>query len=109
MVKRQTARDRFSRALKRVTDGCRRNRHEPVKQQWQTLSRKLRGHFGYYGITGNSDAIHRFHDNVQRIWHKWLDRRSNRARMSWDRMALLLKRYPLPPARLIRPFAWQHA
>lgn len=109
VVKRQTARDRFGRALKRVTDWCRRNRHLPVKQQWQALSQKLRGHFGYYGITGNSDAIHRFHDNVERIWRKWLDRRSHRGRMSWDRMALLLKRYPLPPARLVRPFAWQHA
>lgn len=109
VVKRQTARDRFSRALKRVTDWCRRNRHQSVKQQWQALSQKLRGHFGYYGITGNSDAIHRFHDNVERIWRKWLDRRSNRARMPWDRMAILLKRYPLPPARLVRPFAWQHA
>jgi RNA-directed DNA polymerase len=109
VVKRQTARDRFGRALKRVADWCRRNRHLAVKQQWHSLSQKLRGHFGYYGITGNSDALHRFRDHVQRVWRKWLDRRSNRARMPWDRMALLQKRYPLPPARLIRPFSWQHA
>jgi group II intron reverse transcriptase/maturase len=109
VVKRQTARDRFGRALKRVADWCRRNRHLEVKQQWQTLSQKLRGHFGYYGITGNSDAINRFRENVKRAWRKWLDRRSRRARMSWDRMDLLLKRYPLPPARLMRPFAWKSA
>jgi group II intron reverse transcriptase/maturase len=109
VVKQQTARDRFGRALKRVADWCRRNRHLAVKQQWQTLSQKLRGHFGYYGITGNSDAIQRFRNDVWRVWRKWLDRRSHRARMSWDRMALLTKRYPLPPARIMRLNPWWSA
>jgi group II intron reverse transcriptase/maturase len=106
VVKRQTARDRLSRALKRVSDWCRRNRHLAVKQQWETLSQKLQGHYGYYGITGNSNALKRFRENVTRIWRKWLDRRSNRARMEWDRMGVLLKRYSLPPARIAHRSSW---
>jgi RNA-directed DNA polymerase len=104
VVKQKTACDRFSRALTRVAQWCRRNRHEPVRWQWQVLAQKLRGHFGYYGITGNFEAIDRFCHEVRRVWRKWLHRRSQRARMSWDRMQELLDRYPLPPPRIVQSF-----
>lgn len=104
VVKRKTARDRFSRSLKRVADWCRQNRHRPVRDQRQALARKLLGHFGYFGITGNYEALHRFREGVRRAWRKWLDRRSNRARMSWDKMSKLLRRYPLPQPRIAKPF-----
>lgn len=109
VVKRKTARDRLSRSLRGITEWCRRNRHLKVKEQWEALSRKLRGHYGYYGITGNSGGICRYRENVVGIWRKWLHRRSRRARMSWPRMHQLLERYPLPAARVARPFTPQHA
>jgi group II intron reverse transcriptase/maturase len=105
MVKQRTASDRFSRALKRVALWCRNNRHLKIKQQWATLSRKLRGHFVYYGNAGNYEALARFRERVRRVWHKWLNRRSWRARLSWKRMQMLLERYPLPPARIQRPYS----
>jgi group II intron reverse transcriptase/maturase len=98
VIKRRTASDRFGRALKRVADWCRRNRHQPIRQQWKAVCAKLLGHIGYFGIPGNSVRIERFRDAVRRVWRKWLDRRSQRARMTWDRMAKLLERYPLPVA-----------
>jgi group II intron reverse transcriptase/maturase len=104
VVKRKTACDRFSRALKRVAEWCRDNRHLPVCEQWQTLTQKLRGHFGYYGITGNYEALARFHEEVRRAWRKWLSRRSQKAWVSWDRMTKLLERYPLPAPRIARPY-----
>lgn len=102
VVKRKTARDRFSRALKRVAEWCRSNRHLPVREQWRTLEQKLRGHFGYYGIPGNYDALHRFCEGVKRAWRGWLNRRSQKAKMTWDRMSKLLQRYPLPRPRILR-------
>jgi RNA-directed DNA polymerase len=105
VVKQRTARDRFSRALRRVADWCRRNRHLKVEQQWRTLSQKLRGHFEYFGITGNWRALGRFYRGVQRVWRKWLSRRSQRARMPWDRFRKLLARYPLPTARITCPYS----
>ena len=53
---------------------------------------KLRGHFAYYGITGNGLAIQRFPDGVVRNWKKWLARRRRRGFLSWDRFGRLLKR-----------------
>jgi group II intron reverse transcriptase/maturase len=102
VVKQKTAADRFRRALKRVADWCRRYRHEPVREQWAALRRKLSGHFGYFGITGNSRALHNLRHRVIAVWRKWLSRRSQRARISWEGMLRLLARYPLPRAR-IRP------
>jgi group II intron reverse transcriptase/maturase len=100
IVKRQTARSRFGRALKRVSEWCRGNRHRPVAEQQQALNRKLRGHYGYYGITTNFPALRRFREEVQCVWRKWLNRRSQRARMNWERFHLLLRQYPLLPAQV---------
>jgi RNA-directed DNA polymerase len=102
-VKRKTAADRFSRALSRIAMWCRTHRHLTVREQWRALCRKLTGHFGYYGITGNSGALDDFRYCVKRVWRAWLSRRSQTAHVAWDRFALLEQRYPLPPARLARP------
>jgi RNA-directed DNA polymerase len=101
-VKRKTAKGRFIRSLKSVAQWCREHRHLPITEQWSALTRKLRGHFAYYGITGNARSLFRFRYHVRRAWHKWLSRRSNRARIPWERFGELERRYPLPPARLRR-------
>jgi RNA-directed DNA polymerase len=101
VVKRKTAGSRLRRALKKIAQWCRANRHRWMVEQHQELVRKLRGHFGYYGITGNYTALSRYLYEVCRIWKKWLDRRSQRSRMTWERFNGILKRYPLPEARVV--------
>ena len=76
IVKPKTARQRVSRGLKRIAEWCRRNRHRPVAEQHKELCQKLRGHFAYYGITGNGLWLKQFRQGVRRIWQKWLHRRS---------------------------------
>ncbi|MFO0685275.1 MAG: group II intron maturase-specific domain-containing protein [Sandaracinus sp.] len=100
-MQRTTMRSRFTRAIGRVRDWCRINRHLPIAEQCKALGHKLRGHFGYYGITGNSEALSRFAYEVERAWHKWLCRRSQRPHLPWARFNLLLARYPLPPPRVV--------
>ena len=101
VVKRQTASDRLTRAAKRIWEWCRGNLHLPVREQHAVLSAKLRGHYGYFGIIGNSRAIHSFYECVVSAWRYWLDRRSQNARMKWARMMKLLERYALPPPRIV--------
>jgi group II intron reverse transcriptase/maturase len=101
MVARKTAKSRFSRGLKRVVAWCRDHRHEAVREQHAALSLKLRGHYAYYGITGNARALACFARQVERAWRKWLDRRSSKARMTWVRFRVLLERLPLPPPRVV--------
>ena len=99
-VKRATAKDRFRRSLKAVTGWCREHRHLPVKEQWNGLTAKLRGHFAYYGIPGNSRCLQNFRYHARCAWRRWLGRRSTKARLTWERFGELERRFPLPPARL---------
>jgi RNA-directed DNA polymerase len=101
VVKQQTARDRLRRALQRASEWCRRHRHRPVSWQHAHLVRKLRGHYAYYGITGNARRLNQVLNEVERIWRKWLNRRSQRRSMPWTRFHRLLQRYPLPPIRIV--------
>jgi group II intron reverse transcriptase/maturase len=101
VVKRRTTASRLRRAIQAVATWCRDNRHRPVPEQHQTLGDKLRGHFWYYGITGNGEALRRFRDGVQRAWRKWLSRRSWGGRLSWDGFNALLQRFPLPRAVVV--------
>lgn len=98
VVKRKTAKNRFSRAVKAVGEWCRRNRHQPLGEQHRMLVLKSRGHFAYYGITGNAEALSRFRHEIGRRWKKWLCRRSQRAGKDWEWFNRVLSRFPLPPA-----------
>ncbi len=101
VVKRKTASDRFSRTLQRISVWCSQNRHLPISEQHRRLSRKLRGHDAYFGITGNRAALSALRDWVRKIWSKWLTRRSWKSRWNWRRMQQLLKLFPLPTARVV--------
>lgn len=106
VLKRKTAKGRFSRALRALNRWMKRARHLLLAMQAEKLGQRLSGHFGYYGIRGNSDAINRFHYEARRLWRKWLGRRSQRGYMTWEKFNRLLQRYRLPPARL-RPRGYQ--
>jgi group II intron reverse transcriptase/maturase len=97
VVKRKTSRQRLSRALHAIHEWCRTHRHQKVREQHQALVKKLRGHYAYYGITGNAEALENFLFEVRRTWKKWLSRRSQRSYIDWPCFEALLERYPLPP------------
>jgi RNA-directed DNA polymerase len=107
VVKRKTSKTRFARALRRVAEWCRFNLHRPMREQHQALARKLVGHYGYFGIIGNSRSLGRFKFEVQRIWRTWLLRRSSasRPRWRWQRFNEFLRRNPLPAARVVHRLA----
>jgi group II intron reverse transcriptase/maturase len=102
VIKLKTAADRFSRAVRSIDSWCRDNRHISLSEQQQKLNDKLRGHYAYYGVTGNSGALSRFLWEVQRRWRKWLYRRSRTRSMNWVRFRRLLQRYPLAGVRTVR-------
>lgn len=95
-ILRQTASRRLRRAISRVVGWCREHRHLPVPVQWRYLCSVLRGHYQYYGVTGNFRSLKGFRLQLRRAWRKWLDRRSQRGRMSWERFWAVLQRHPLP-------------
>ena len=103
VVKQKTAKDRVSRALRRLRVWCRWHRHDPLEAQHRTLTQKLNGHYAYFGITSNFDAIDSFFFQAERAWHAALARRSQRG-FSWEKMRRLLERFPLPAPRIVHRY-----
>lgn len=101
MVARKTSKKRFTRTLKRIRAWCREHRHDRVDEQQRALSRKLVGHYAYFGITGNFAALRRLLYEVGRVWRYWLSRRSQKGRLTWDDFNKLQKRHPLPFPRIV--------
>jgi group II intron reverse transcriptase/maturase len=100
VVKRKTADSRFHRAVKKIAAWCRLNRHRPIREQYETLVQKLRGHYQYYGVIGNLPSLSRFQYEVVCVWRKWLSRRKRRGQLSWAHYLGLLRTFVLPGPRL---------
>lgn len=102
IVRKKTQKSRFNRALRAIDRWMREHRHIPLLAQVVALNQKLRGHFSYYGVTGNARSLHRFREEVRHHWHKWLSRRCRRRTMfRWERFVEIEHRYPLAPARIV--------
>jgi RNA-directed DNA polymerase len=101
VVKRKTAKGRLKRALDALSAWCRENLHLPIGDQHQKLTQKLQGHYGYYGIIGNSAGLQKFLGAARGIWKRWLSRRGRDKPLSWSEFVRLEQHYRLPPARVV--------
>jgi group II intron reverse transcriptase/maturase len=96
----KTRKARLRRAIVAITEWCRRHRHDPVKEQHAALTRRIQGHYNYFGVNGNFRCLQQVRYAAERAWYKWLCRRSQRTRLNWDRFNNLLKVLPLPRPRI---------
>jgi len=102
MVNRTTNRKKFRQKCQDMTAWLKAIRNKaPAKDWWPILAAKLRGHYQYYGISGNMPALRRYYSTVLRLTRKWLNRRSQRGKISWRRFMEYLKHYPLPAPRIV--------
>jgi len=100
-VRCKTRRARLARAIRAIQVWCKEHRHVSVREQHAALTRRVQGHFNYFGVNGNTRSLRNFMHQVRRRWFKWLRRRSQRASLTWARFLDLLKAYPLPTPRII--------
>jgi group II intron reverse transcriptase/maturase len=102
-VLRQTMRKRLAAKLVEVKAELRRRMHDPVPEVGRWLRSVVAGHVRYYGVPTNGRALARFRFRVAWLWHRALCRRSQRGRVTWQRMNRLIARY-LPLARICHPY-----
>jgi RNA-directed DNA polymerase len=100
VLKRKTASSRINRTLKRLNVWLSRHRHKPVRWQHERLILSLRGHYAYFGIIGNYHSLNRLLHEVERLWRKWLSRRSRKGKKTWDVFSHFLQIHPLPRPRI---------
>jgi RNA-directed DNA polymerase len=99
---RKTSSKRFRRAGKELNTWLRAIRNAAkVQDWWPLLQAKLRGHYQYYGIRGNSHSIRQYGELAKRLAFKWLNRRSQKLSFDWEGFARYLKPYPLPEPRIV--------
>jgi len=99
-VASKTRKARLTRAVKNAYDFCRGQRHKPIAVQHRALVSRIRGHLVYFGVNDNDKSLSVLVYWATRAWHKWLNRRSQRARLNWERFQDLLKDYPLPQPKV---------
>jgi group II intron reverse transcriptase/maturase len=104
-VQRVTDKKKMTAKLKQVKAEIMRRRHLPVPEQGQWLASVVTGHSRYYAVPGNYDAADAFRRQVIRYWRHALGRRSQKGRITWERMGRLASRY-LPRTKITHP--WPH-
>jgi RNA-directed DNA polymerase len=101
---RRTSGKKRAAKLSALRAEMRRRRYEPPAVQHRWLCSVIRGHCQYYGVPTNSRALGTFRRNVEREWHRQLQRRSQRARWTADKARRFEARYPLPVPRIVHPW-----
>jgi group II intron reverse transcriptase/maturase len=102
-LRRKTIAKRMAAKLREVNALLRQRRHWPIAEQGQWLGSVVRGHTAYYAVPGNIAAVSAFRKQVTRLWGRSLRRRSQRHRVTWERMGRLEARW-LPATRIMHPW-----
>jgi RNA-directed DNA polymerase len=106
IVTRKTMKKRFTEKLHEVKSELRKRMHQPISDQGSWLRSVVRGYFAYHAIPGNWDAIGAFRTQIAKLWYKILRRRSQRTRMTWERMGGIVDLW-LPRPRILHPWPEQ--
>lgn len=104
-VGRKTSRKKYSEKCREMNAWLKTIRNQvKTKDWWKILIVKLRGHYQYYGISENYNGIARFYQATIKMVRKWLNRRSQKRKMSWDKFTEYLGHYPLPKPKIVHSF-----
>jgi len=109
-VRRTTNPKKFRSALRGLKDWLKKSRSLRLPELLATLRRKLRGHWNYYGVIGNSKRLWVMAHHVKRLVFKWLNRRSQRRSFTWASFARAWERWDIPRPRIVEepvPSRWQ--
>ena len=103
LLTRKTRRDRKRAKLREIRDQLRRRRHHPIPDQGRWLQQVIRGFFNYHAVPTNADTLVVFRKHVIRLWKRALNRRSNRDKISWDRIEKIAADW-LPDPMILHPW-----
>ena len=104
-IGRKTSKKKFNKKCKDMTDWLKAIRNKvPMKEWWDTLKAKLRGHFQYYGVSENFLSIRAFYNHTLRELKKWVNKRSQKKSMNWENFYKYLEIYPIPKPSIKHKF-----
>jgi len=104
---RKTIGKRMRRRLIAMNQKLRKLRNAlAFRKLYKHLCRILQGYYNYYGFAGNYATLNKFAYAIERMWFKWLNRRSQRKSFNWQEFEVLLTRFPLPKPRILKSYRW---
>jgi RNA-directed DNA polymerase len=101
VIKRKTSRKKVNKTVQALWHWCKKNRHMNLLRQHSILCSKLRGHFQYFGVRCNLQSMAAVLHHVRRGWRYWLNRRSSKKALVWEKFEVLLMRMPLVSPRIV--------
>lgn len=99
-VQRRTCPKRFRKKLAEIKQYIRSNRHD--KNLLVSMTRVVRGYLNYFAINDNKQRITQFLREVERLLFKWLNRRSQKGWMEWQRFRQILERVGWPKPKILK-------
>lgn len=102
-VIRQTIKKRMRKKVEEVKASLKRRMHRPIKETGEWLNKVLRGHYQYYGVPGNYEALKQFRYLLGRRWKRTLDKRSQKATLTWEKMKRYIDRW-FPKPKIYHPY-----
>ena len=106
ILKHKTMSKRKRRALQSIHEWIKANRHCHITHLIVKLNQKLRGHYGYYGITYNWRSLREVYYHVRIMLKKWLNRRGGKRRMNWDHFSKIVDSWcPLAQPRIVYSYS----
>jgi group II intron reverse transcriptase/maturase len=95
-VWRRTSRKKLQSGIQACKEWLKENRNLRLAELLKTMKRKVRGHFNYFRAIGNVASLWTFHKAVTELLYKWLNRRSQRRSLTWEKLNRLLKAVMFP-------------
>jgi hypothetical protein len=92
VVGRKTQRERMRKKLKELRVRLDILRTHGGRAMMEYVQQHLRGHFQYFGVSGNSRSLRQYLYASRRLLFKWLNRRSQRRSVTWNCLDGILPR-----------------
>ena len=101
IVGRRTDSKRMSKKLKEFGQKLRNMRTKGGEAMTKFARQHLTGHINYYGVSGNSRSLNAYVRFAAKLLFKWLNRKSQRSSLTWDKFGQLLDDGLLPKPRIV--------
>jgi len=102
VIGRKTIKKRMRAKLQAIKMELRKRMHDPIVKTGIWVKQMLQGHLNYFAVSGNDPSLWCFFNEVRRRWLRSLRRRSQKARLAWEKFITLTDRF-FPPIRILHP------
>jgi len=106
IVWRETAKKRMVAKLLAIKTELKHRRHEPIPSVGAWLRKVTSGYYQYHAVPGNLPRLVLFRWRLRWLWWRALSRRSQRCRISLDRLNRLTDKW-IPVPRALHPYPMQ--